>query len=354
MKCILIEKHGDDIDKLLTLAQDHPKPIRKKGEVLIQVQACALAPGDIRVMKGHCAYVQTPPGGFPYIPGGDISGIVQEADVNSRFHKGDACLAMFESPRPLDGLAEYACAKESLVEKRPASISPAEAACLTSSALFAFRAVQQHVKRGSRILILGGSGGVGTFLIQLARNAGASYIATTTSTDGQLCRSLGADDVINYKTQNFWDIPAFKKDPLDVIFDLGVGRYEAWKQSKDSKILKNGWNGGKYITAIGDEPDMMILNLWQTMLFVSGIYGRVAWTALWRWEPSYFHLSSGLDVTPGIFQDLTQLVEDKKLQVVFHPSQLPFKLIDLESVKRGFHIMNERAGHGKVVIHISK
>jgi len=350
MKCILIEKHGEDIDKLLTLAQDHPKPIRKKGEVLIQVQACALAPGDIRVLKGHCDYFQAPRS-FPYIPGGDISGIVQEADENSRFHKGDACLAMFESPRPLDGLAEYACVKESLVEWRPASISPAAAACLTSSALFAFRAVQ-HVKTGSRVLILGGSGGVGTFLIQLARNAGASYIATT-STDEQLCHFLGADYVINYKKKNFWDIPAFQKDPFDLIFDLGVGRYDAWKHAKDSKILKNGWNSGKYITANGDEPEMIIHNLWQTLRFVSGVFGRVAWTALWRWDPSYIVLSSGLEVTPGIFQDLTQLVEEKKLQVVFHPSKMPFKL-DLESVKRGFHIMNERAGHGKVVIHISK
>jgi NADPH:quinone reductase-like Zn-dependent oxidoreductase len=197
MKCILIDKHGEDIDKLLTIAEDHPKPIRKKGEVLIQVQACALAPGDIRVMKGHCDYFQAPRS-FPYIPGGDISGTVQEADEDSRFHKeGDAVLAMFEIPRPLDGLAEYACAKESLVElvSKESIISPAEAACLTSSALFAFHAVE-HVKTGSRVLILGGSGGVGTFLIQLARNAGASYIATT-STDEQLCHSLGADYVIN-------------------------------------------------------------------------------------------------------------------------------------------------------------
>jgi NADPH:quinone reductase-like Zn-dependent oxidoreductase len=255
---------------------------------------------------------------------------------------------MFESPRPLDGLAEYACAKESLVEMRPDSISPACAASLTSSALAAFHAVQ-HVKRGSRVLILGGSGGVGTFLIQLTRNAGACYIATT-STDEQLCHDLGADYVINYKRQNFWDIPAFKKDPFDVIFDLGVGRYDAWKQAKDSKILNNGWNGGKYVTVSGDEPEMIILNLWQTCRFVGGVFGRVAWTTLWRWDPSYVLLSNALDVTPGIFQVLTQLVEDKKLKVVFHPSQLPFKL-DLESVKRGFHIMNKRAGHGKVIIH---
>lgn len=351
MKCILIDKYGEDIDKLLTIAEDHPKPIRKKGEVLIKVQACALAPGDIRVMKGHCDYFQAPQS-FPYIPGGDISGTVEEADENSRFKKGDAVLAMFESPRPLHGLAEYACAKESLVEMRPETITPAEAACLTSSALTAFHAVQ-HVKTGNRVLILGGSGGVGTFLIQLASNAGASYIATT-STDEQLCHSLGADHVINYKKQNFWDIPAFKKDPFDVIFDLGVGRYYSWKQAKDSKILKNGWNSGKYVTASGDEPEMKIHNLWQTWRFVGGIYSRVAWTSLWRWDPSYIHLSSVLDVTPGVFQGLTQLVQNKQLKVVFHPSlQSSFKL-DLESVKRGFHIMNKRAGHGKVVIHISK
>eukprot|EP00584_Thalassiosira_punctigera_P013253 CAMPEP_0172567570 /NCGR_PEP_ID=MMETSP1067-20121228/116341_1 /TAXON_ID=265564 ORGANISM="Thalassiosira punctigera, Strain Tpunct2005C2" /NCGR_SAMPLE_ID=MMETSP1067 /ASSEMBLY_ACC=CAM_ASM_000444 /LENGTH=105 /DNA_ID=CAMNT_0013358949 /DNA_START=898 /DNA_END=1212 /DNA_ORIENTATION=- len=105
MRCILAAAHGDDIDSLLSMCDDHPKPIRKIGEVMIKVHACALAPGDVRVLAGHCDYFQEPANGFPYIPGGDVSGTVAEADDDSRFKVGDAVMAMFELPRPLNGLA---------------------------------------------------------------------------------------------------------------------------------------------------------------------------------------------------------------------------------------------------------
>lgn len=99
MNCCLIAAHGEDIDKLITIGEK-PKPIRSKGELLLKVHACALAPGDIRVMKGHCDFFQSP-GKFPYTPGGDVCGVVEEADALSRFRKGDAVVAMFEIPRPL-------------------------------------------------------------------------------------------------------------------------------------------------------------------------------------------------------------------------------------------------------------
>ncbi|KAL7471225.1 hypothetical protein ACHAXS_011537, partial [Conticribra weissflogii] len=153
------------------MSENHQQPTRKKGEILIQVQVCALAPGDVRVLSGHCDYFQEPPEGFPYIPGGDVSGIVAEADAESRFQQGDAVLAMFELPRPLHGLAEYVSVKENLVEMAPKNATPVESAALTSSALSAHLAVEKFVRPGYRILVLGGSGGVGTFFIQLAKKA---------------------------------------------------------------------------------------------------------------------------------------------------------------------------------------
>jgi NADPH:quinone reductase-like Zn-dependent oxidoreductase len=351
MKCILVSAHGTDIDNLLTLSMEFPKPVRKKGEVLIQVQACALAPGDIRVMKGHCDYFQAPRG-FPYVPGGDVSGIVEEADEESRFKKGDAVLAMFEIPRPLDGLAEYTCVKEGLVEcyqPNNTNIRPTEAACLTSSALAAWRAVQPNVKSGDRVLVLGASGGVGTFLVQLARNAGADYIAAT-STAAKLLESLGVDRVINYNEEDWWDVSEFQATPFDVVFDLGVGKKEAWIKAKTSKVLKSGWNGGRYVTFSGDDPEMKIHNLWQTLTFVAQMYRRVLWTNLfWKFEPRYIIISDVLNATPGVFSQLTQLVADGKLKVILD-RRSPFTL---EAVKRGFHLMNARHAHGKVVIEIS-
>src|SRR5210317_1313695 len=95
MKCILASAHGQDINSLLYTCNNYPIPTRKEGEVLIKVHACALAPGDVRVLAGH-VFIQEPPGGFPYIPGGDVSGVVVETDATSRFKVGDPVVAMFE------------------------------------------------------------------------------------------------------------------------------------------------------------------------------------------------------------------------------------------------------------------
>ena len=350
MKCILIPRHGEDIDNLLTFSDNFPEPVRKSGQVLVKVQACALAPGDIRVMKGHCDYFQSPRG-FPYIPGGDISGIVQEADDESRFRPGDRVLGMFEIPRPLDGLAEYACVKEHLVEKIPDDMSFIDAAALTSSALASYNACESFLKPGDRVLILGGSGGCGTFLIQMAKNKGASYIAATSS-DTELVKSLGADECINYHKEKFWQITKFKNDPFDIVIDLGVGRYEAWKMAKDSGVLKPGKNGGRYLTFSGDEPHMKIHNMWQTVKFAFSILPRVGWTLLWPFVPRYLHHMDALEVKPERFAEIVNMVKERKLRVVVD-SHSVVKPLDLDGVKRAFHIMDKRAGHGKVVIQVA-
>lgn len=350
MKCILIPRHGEDIDNLLTFSDNFPEPIRKAGQVLVKVQACALAPGDIRVMKGHCDYFQSPRG-FPYIPGGDISGIVQEADDESRFQPGDRVLCMFEIPRPLDGLAEYACAKENLVEKITDDMSFADAAALTSSALASYNACESFINPGDRVLIFGGSGGCGTFLIQMAKNKGASYIAATSS-DAELVKSLGADECIDYQNEKFWQISKYRQDPFDIIIDLGVGRYEAWKMAKDSGVLKAGKNGGRYLTFSGDEPHMKIHNMWHTVKFAFSILPRVCWTRLWPFVPRYLHHMDALEVKSGRFANIIDMVREGRLRAVIDLHSVD-KPLDLDGVKRAFHIMDKRAGHGKVVIQVA-
>lgn len=363
MKCILIPEHGDDIDHLLTVGE-LPQPAPKKpNEILIKVEACALAPGDVRVMKGHCDYFQEPPDGFPYIPGGDISGTVEEADSNSKFHKGDRVLAMFEIPRPINGLAEYVRVKESLVAKLPESIGAMEGACLTSSAVAAYHCASNYIMKDSRVLILGASGGVGTFLVQMAKNMmGASYVAAT-STDETLIKSLGADRVVNYGQENWWDITDYQQEPFDVIFDLGVAKYEGWQKACSSKCLKKGKDGGKYVTTMGDNPEMKMHNLYQTFGFVWSIYKRVLWTSIWpfgRFVPKYIHLMDALDIDKEgmVFKKLIDAVVEGKLKVVLDSHSVSSSssttgLDDLDAVKKAFHVMENRAAHGKIVIKIS-
>ena len=316
--------------------------------MIIKVQAVALAPGDVRVMKGHCDFFQSP-GAFPYIPGGDLSGIVEESYPTSRFKKGKKVIAMFEVPRPLGALAEYASVKENLVEIAPTTASAAEAACLTSSALAAFFAVKRYVRDGSRVLILGGSGGVGTFLVQLAKLSCASYIVATT-TDEKLVKSLGADHVIDYTTgQKWWEIDDFKSDPFDMVFDLVVGKREGWEMAKSSKVLKSDWKGGKYCSFNGDEPLMEIHTAWQAAMFMLRITWRTLWTTLWVYAPKYIW-HNGLDVKPGSLAEIVTLFNEGKLKAVIDPS-LPSEFLP-EAVKIGFHVMEKRNVHGKVVIEV--
>jgi len=346
MKCILISSHGTNIDELVSLSLDYPTPVRKKGEVLIRVKACALAPGDVRVMKGDCDFFQSPRG-FPYIPGGDVSGIVQEADENSRFKSGDAVMAMFELPRPLDGLAEYVCRKENLVELKPPHASFAEAACLTSSALAALRTVQRHVKENSRILVLGGGGGVGIFLIQMALNVGASYVCAT-STQAELLKSIGVHRVIDYRKEKWWEVPEFQAEPFDCIVDLGVGREESWDSAEKAIVLKHGWEHGKYVSLSGDEPNMHIHSLWRALSFTFRMQKRVFWTSFWKSVPTY--IWQCLDIQSGDLLQIARLYESGKLQVILDDSSSSELKID--SVKRGYHIMENRQAHGKVVIEV--
>lgn len=344
MRCVLIAAHGNDINKLIYMRSDFPKPIRKKCEVLIKVHACSLAPGDIRVMTGHCDYFQEPPN-FPFIPGGDISGTVVQADDDSRFKQGDKVIAEFELPRPLNGLAEYISVKEKLVEMAPNSLPLMEAAALPSSALSAMVAAKKYVKPGFRVLILGGSGGVGTYFIQLAKKYGAGYVACTSTTDKNwLLPALGADKVINYENECWWeDKELLWRGPFDLIVDLAVGK-EAWKKARTSKLLTRH---GRFLTFTADNPLLEIHNFRQTITAVGPMMWRGFWTRLSPFTPTYTCLGDWLEPKVGRLAEVGKLVNDG-MKVVLDPvSPLAFTE---EDVRRGFDIMKQRHACGKIIV----
>mmetsp|Transcript_4 Transcript_4/g.9 ORF Transcript_4/g.9 Transcript_4/m.9 type:complete len:359 (+) Transcript_4:1033-2109(+) len=343
MKCILASAHGKDIDSLLSMCDNYPIPKRKKGQVLIKVSACALAPGDVRVLAGHI-FIQEPPGGFPYIPGGDVSGRVVEADATSRFKAGDPVVAMFELPRPLNGLAEFIAVKESLVELASTNIPLVESSTLTSSAMTAMMAANKYCCEGDRVLVLGGSGGVGCFLIQLLKARGASFIATT-STQRDLMLSLGADMVINYQDENWFENSELQNSKeFDLVIDLAVG-YEAWQKVRQCQLLKT--SGGKFIAITMDNSLAEVHNWWQLTTVFVPMQWRELWTKFSPSVPQYIW-HNGLDIQPGDLEKVSRLVEDGTMKIVLDPiSPLPFSE---KGVKQGFTVMQKRCAHGKVVI----
>lgn len=343
MKCILASAHGEDINSLLSMCNNYPIPTRKKGEVLIKVSACALAPGDVRVLAGH-VFIQEPPGGCPYIPGGDVSGEVVEADATSRFQAGDLVVAMFELPRPMNGLAELISVKESLVEVASTDIPLVESCTLTSSALSAMMAANKYCSAGDRVLVLGGSGGVGCFLIQLLKARNASFIATT-STQRELMLSLGADMVINYQNENWFENHhLLKSEQFDLIVDLAVG-YDAWQTARQSKLLKI--SGGKFVAFTSDNALVEVHNWWEAVTVFVPMQWREIWTKFWPFVPQYvWH--NGLDIQPGYLANVTKLVEDGTMKVVLDPT-CPLAFTEKE-VKQGFTRMQKRCAHGKIVV----
>jgi D-arabinose 1-dehydrogenase-like Zn-dependent alcohol dehydrogenase len=197
MKAAIATGFGN-IDENIHVNEKWPRPTllphQDTGFMVIHVLACALAPGDVRLLSGKTDYVQQPKSGHPYnVVGSDVCGIVVELeDDETYFHVGDKVISRFDAPQPIGGVAEFRLVKTSLSEKAPTSISSVEACTLPASAMAAKLLATKFVKPNQRVLILGGSGGVGNFLCQFVKVQGAYYLAAT-STATQLVSGLGCD-----------------------------------------------------------------------------------------------------------------------------------------------------------------
>ncbi|MFD2830756.1 NADP-dependent oxidoreductase [Corticicoccus populi] len=241
MKAMTIEKYGNTPLKM----NDMPFPVIGDDEVLVKIHAASINPVDFKIRNG---------GGIrlffnykmPLILGNDFSGEV--VDTGSRvtdFKKGDK---VYGRPRKskIGTFAEYISVDYKEIAAMPENLSFEEAAAVPLVGLTSYQALNDrlNLKAGDKIFIPAGSGGIGTFAIQLAKIMGL-YIATTTSDKGrELAKSMGADEVINYKDADFSKV---LKD-YDAVFDT-MGK----KNLEDSfKILKKG---GK-IVSINGSPNV--------------------------------------------------------------------------------------------------
>lgn len=227
MKAAIMNAYGGGIEIF-----DIPKPALAEDSVLVEVCAASLNPIDNIVRAGYLKDMLAIT--FPYVLGYDLSGVVCEVGKDvTKFAVGDA---VYSRPNQEDAgsLAQYARVKEAELALKPENISHEEAASIPLAGLTAWQAMfdKAGLQSGQKILIHAGSGGVGTLAIQMAKNAGA-YVATTVSArNADLVRSLGADIVIDYKTEKFDDIIS----DYDVVFDMLGGEIMA----RSFKVLKKG------------------------------------------------------------------------------------------------------------------
>jgi len=216
MKAIVVHNYGGP--EVLEY-EDTRRPEPKEDQILVRVIAAGVNPVDasIRSERGAKFFGIT----LPFIPGYDIAGVVEKTGAKiAKFKPGDSVYA-YLSLKDGGGYAEYAVATEVEAAPKPKSISFVEAAGVPVVALTAWQALIDTAKLsvGQTVLIHGGSGGVGSFAIQIAKARGAKVIATASTANQDLLKQLGADVAIDYTKQKFEDVA---KD-VDVVLD-SVGK----------------------------------------------------------------------------------------------------------------------------------
>ena len=225
MKAFTLDRYGS-ADSMR--AGDMPDPEPREDDVLVQIHAAGVNLLDSKIRNGE--FKRILPYRLPLILGHDVAGVV--VGVGSRvrrFKPGDEVYA-----RPADGrigaFAEFIAIKDEDVAIKPKALSMEDAASMPLVGLTAWQALieRANLKKGQKVLIHAGSGGVGTFAIQLAKHVGATVATTTSTANVALVRSLGADVVIDYKNEDFahvlhdYDVVLNSLDKATLEKSLGV------------------------------------------------------------------------------------------------------------------------------------
>jgi len=230
MKAIQYKDYGSS--EVLAQVELPVPSIQNEYDVLVQVKAVGVNPIDIKIRMGFMKAIR--PVEMPFVPGGEAAGIiVAVGDKVSTFKLGDEVIAMTKT----NAYAEYVTANENFVVLKPQGLSFVEAASIgvnigtAQSVLFTVG----KLEKGQSVLIQGGGGAAGGAMVQMAKAAGAYVIATASGKGLELAKSLGADEVVDYKLQ---DVVNLVKD-VDLVADTAGGEAQAklFQVLKPSGIL---------------------------------------------------------------------------------------------------------------------
>lgn len=311
MKVVQINSYGG-VD-VLEVNTNAPKPSFSKGQVLVEIHSVSINPFDWKVRAGY--FKDMMPLTFPATLGGDFAGVVLETNEEmSDFKKGDE---VYGSANIFNGgsgsFAEFAAVNIKNTALKPKTLSFEEAGSLPLVGASAVQALEEHIKlqRGFKILIHGGAGGIGHIAIQLAKVLGA-FVATTVSTsDTDYVKKLGADNVIDYKTEDFVTLV---KD-FDAVFDTVGGEIT----NKSFKVIKKGG----ILVSMAGKPDEKLAEEYDITVIGQGT------------DTNTLHLNR-----------LTELIDTGKIKVNID------KVFTIDQSKEAFKHLEENHPRGKVVIKI--
>jgi NADPH:quinone reductase-like Zn-dependent oxidoreductase len=261
MKALILKRYGGpDQIEYATI----PRPTLKPDEILVQVHAAALNPIDNMIPKGTFKPIIRLQ--MPATLGSDLAGVVVEVGSRvTRFKPGDAVFAsVFEVGT--GALAEFAVVPENVAALKPANLGFVQAASIPMVGLTSWQALNErmHLKPGQRVFIPAGSGGIGTFAIQLAKHLGAVVATTTSTSNVDLVRGLGADEVIDYKKQEFEDVLSD--------YDAVLGTIRGETLEKSLRIVKPG---GIVVSLVGP-PDAAFARARGMNFFMVFVFGMLS------------------------------------------------------------------------------
>ena len=242
MKAFIVSRYSKKERLRLT---EIAEPVVKENDVLVQIHSAGVNLLDSKIRNGEFKMIL--PYKTPFTLGHDVAGVVTKVGSKvSKFKAGDEVYS-----RPADyrigAFAELIAINEKDVAKKPKNISMEEAASIPLVGLTAWQALVEkaNLKKGQKVFIQAGSGGVGTFAIQLAKHLGATVATTTSAANIDLVKNLGADVVIDYKKDDF---ETMLKD-----YDVVLNSQDTKTLGKSLKVLKAG---GKVISISGPpDPD---------------------------------------------------------------------------------------------------
>jgi len=254
MNSIAFSKYGSP-DVLKKLSVSYPHGFDTQSNVVIKVHASAINPVDKALLNGDLKMVR-PVSDFPHVISYDVSGVIAEADDGGSFEVGQPVFARLfgnagdgkKTPWYRGAMAEYCVADISNVVVKPSNLTFEEAASIPLVGMTALQALNAaKLKQGDSVLISGGAGGVGTLAIQLAKHVFNAGLVVTTASAGEkadLCKNLGADVVLDYKTTNFEEV--YGKEKFDVCFDT----------TNESLSMANVVKEGGQIVSIAGMPTL--------------------------------------------------------------------------------------------------
>ena len=248
MKAAYIDEYGEP-ESLKTGKLERPEP--GEGELLIRIGAAGVNPVDAAVVQGMLK--DAIPGEFPLIPGWDVAGTVAaRGHAARRFEEGDEVYAYARRPKIHHGtFAEYIVLPEAYLALKPKMLSIEQAGAVPLTGLTAYQSLFDagDLKKGETIVILGASGGVGTFAIQLASWRGARVIGVAGSSNQEYMKELGADETIDYSAGDVGDaVRELAPEGVDMIYHCSRG--DSLSQCNDT--LKEG---GRLISITNSNPD---------------------------------------------------------------------------------------------------